>query len=72
MDNELKNKILDITCAIVKKYIWDCKLRFTVPNFANLKEIFMDFLGTTYKNVGKFRELLNKTDLFHNHQEIRF
>jgi len=40
MDNELKNKILDITCAIVKKYIWDCKLRFTVPNFANLTYLY--------------------------------
>ena len=72
MNDELKTKVIDIVCAIVKKYVWDCKLRYTVPNFENLKDLFMNFLKTTYSNVGKFRALINKTDLFHNHPEIRF
>jgi hypothetical protein len=32
MESTAKNVILQLVCALIKKYIWDCKLRFSLPN----------------------------------------
>jgi hypothetical protein len=32
-----KNETLFIFCALIKKYIWDCKQRFSLPNLQNAK-----------------------------------
>ena len=32
-----KNEALFIISALIKKYIWDCKQRFTIPNLVNAK-----------------------------------
>jgi hypothetical protein len=32
MDNNSKNIIMQIVAALIKKYIWDCKVRFSLPD----------------------------------------
>jgi hypothetical protein len=32
MESTAKNVVLQLVCALIKKYIWDCKLRFSLPN----------------------------------------
>jgi len=73
-DFECKNKqfVLDICNIIVKKFIWDCKLRFNIPTLANLKHCFMSEYSKLYRNIRTVRESTNKSHFFEIHREIRF
>jgi hypothetical protein len=58
-----KKIVLDILMCLVKKFIWDCKLRFTLPTF----DLLRDFCNTEvkhFKRVSKnFASTLEKTTL---------
>jgi len=40
-ENFIVNKILHMVNLLVKKYIWDCKQRFTIPTIENLKSYIL-------------------------------
>jgi len=73
-DFECNNKkfVLDICNILAKKYIWDCKLRFSIPSLINLKNNFMSDFSNLYKNSRLVRESTNKSHFFENHREIHF
>ena len=71
-ESQNKNSVLDYCTVIVKKYIWDCKQRFCIPSFHQLKINFLSNYGNMYKISKKIREYTDKSDLFVNHQEIHF
>ena len=37
-ENTYKNVILQIVAALIKKYIWDCKTRFSLPDLESGKD----------------------------------
>ncbi len=37
-ENTSKNVIMQIVAALIKKYIWDCKTRFTIPDLESGKD----------------------------------
>ena len=70
--NENNNKVLLIITAIVKQYIWDCKLRFNTPSIDNLLEYFRSEFGRMVKNSRKFAGHFNRSTLFNNNPILRF
>jgi len=67
-----KNKVLDLVLIIFKKYIWDCKLRFTLPNLAGLKNHFISVYTNICSISRKVRDFTDKSAIFENNAEIRF
>jgi hypothetical protein len=67
-----KNLVMDLINIITKKYIWDCKLRFNIPNIDDLKAMFIKNYSFWYKNYQKIRDYTDKSDIFVNHNEIHF
>jgi hypothetical protein len=37
-ENTSKNVIMQIVAALIKKYIWDCKTRFAIPDLESGKD----------------------------------
>ena len=66
-----KNLVMDLINIITKKYIWDCKLRFAVPNLEGLKVMFTNSYSFVYKNYRTVRDFTDKSDIFVNHY-VRF
>ena len=71
-ENENKNKTVDVVLNILKKTIWDCKLRFCIPTMEHLKKTFLWEIKILHRNSKFIRDILGKSDLFLNHQEIHF
>jgi len=71
-ENVNKNRTLDIVLNLVKKIIWDCKLRYHIPTLNFLKTTFLNEIKKLYKNSKTVRELVRKSELFVFHEEIRF
>ena len=67
-----KNSVMDLITVIVKKYIWDCKQRFTVPNLDSLKIVFLSEYSHLMRDSQKVRNFTHKSKIFENHIEIRF
>jgi len=67
-----KNFVLDLVNIVVKKYVWDCKLRFSIPNLHDLKSNFMDTYTNFYKMSSKVRHFTNNSGTFTGHAQIRF
>jgi len=67
-----KNRVLDLITIIVKKYIWDCKVRFTVPRLDHLKNTFLAEYSHLMRDNRTVREFTQKSRIFNNHLEIRF
>jgi hypothetical protein len=44
VDNSNDAKLLQVINVLIKKYIWDCKLRFTVPEIVDLKAVIISEL----------------------------
>jgi len=65
-------KLLNIIAAILKKCIWDCKLRFAVPTLDLFKETFLCEFAKLHSLSIFIRELTIKSELFLNHNEIHF
>ena len=66
------NKLLYIVTSILKKCIWDCKLRFTVPTIEILKQNFLVEINKLYSTSSFIRDLITKSALFANHNDIHF
>ena len=58
MPNIENNTILFIVTKILQKYIWDCKLRKTLPNQADVRLIVMDEFKILKKVSQKFNMML--------------
>jgi len=67
-----KIKVLDLINILTKKYIWDCKLRYNVPNLDELKVQTINSYRFAYKNYRAVREFTDKSEIFLQHNEIRF
>ena len=67
-----KNKVLELVLIIFKKYIWDCKLRFTIPHLAGIKSHFISVYKNIFSISRKVRDFTDKSAIFENNAEIRF
>jgi hypothetical protein len=70
--NIKKNLILDIVSLVIKKYVWECKTRFCIPNTDNAKDFFLSEFRKFKAYSAKFSVLLRESDLFTHHNQIRF
>ena len=57
-ENEDNNKILFLATKFLQKYLWDCKLRNTLPRIEDLREIVTEDFRIMKKANNKFRETL--------------
>ena len=63
-NNETKNLLYNITSAILKKYIWDCKLRFTLPDTEVLKTIFILEIKKIIELNKKVKNFIQNNNIF--------
>jgi hypothetical protein len=52
-----KNEALFLLSALVKKYMWDCKQRFSLPNLQNAKNFLREELKIISYCSGKARQM---------------
>ena len=71
-DNERENKLLDIITLITKKFIWDCKLRYKIPNFDSLLVTIKEEMAGIGKRSRMVEALINCSSLFGYGRPIRF
>jgi len=71
-DCNSKKIVMDLCNIIVKKYIWDCKLRFTLPEFSSLKSTFISEYSLIYNGNRSVRTQTQKSNIFTGNIEIRF
>ena len=57
-ENEDNNKILFLATKFLQKYLWDCKLRNTLPRIEDLREIVTEDFRIMKKANNKFWETL--------------
>jgi len=57
-DNENKNMISMILSIWFKKYLWDCKQKFTLPQTRTAIEYLKDKLNTSFDNSKQFKDLV--------------
>ncbi len=67
-----KTFVLDLCSIIVKKFLWDCKLRFYIPSFESMKTYFTTEICNLYKNIKRVREAIIKSRFFVDHNGLRF
>jgi len=70
--DENKNKMLDIVLNVLRKAIWDCKLRYCLPTLDFFKQNFIFELKVMNTTSKKFRDIFAKSGYFEGHAEIRF
>ncbi len=56
MENNSKNIIMQIVLVLVKKYIWDCKVCFTLPDLEVGKEFIKYELDRIISQSGKIKK----------------
>ncbi len=56
MENNSKNLIMQIVAVLIKKYIWDCKVRFTLPDLEVGKEFVKYELDRIISQSGKIKK----------------
>ncbi len=56
LENNSKNIIMQIVAVLIKKYIWDCKVRFTLPDLAEGKEFVKYELDRIITQSGKIKK----------------
>ena len=61
--NPNKNWVLDIINLIIKKYLWECKQRKTLPSGINALTILNKKLEIIHKISGKFRKKLDSANI---------
>ena len=61
--NNDNNEVLFISTKISQKYIWDCKLRKTLPSLEDLKNIIKTEFQVLKKVSKKFKEIVTSCDL---------
>jgi hypothetical protein len=58
-----KNKVLTVISKFLIKYIWDCKVRYTVPRLDDCCEILQERIGDLIRANCQFRKLWNVANL---------
>ena len=71
-ENIHRQRVLHIINLLIKKYIWDCKQRFTVPGIVNLKLYILCELQRLSTLSRTWRDALVKSALFNNNNRIQF
>jgi len=66
-DNEFVNKTLHIINLVVKKFIWDCKLRFSIPRVEDLKSTVISELRLITTLNRSIKNTVNRSDLLAVH-----
>ncbi len=56
MENNSKNIIMQIVSVLKKKYIWDCKVRFTLPDLEVGKEFIKYEIDRIISQSGKIKK----------------
>ena len=69
---ERKNKTLHVVNLLVKKYVWDCKLRFTVPSLRYLKIFVINEINNIASISIRMRDTFLRSALFTHIGEINF
>jgi len=67
-----KNKTLFLINMLVKFYVWNCKLRFTLPNYNLLKEYFIQEIKRIARQSTVMRNIFISCGIFDNINEINF
>jgi hypothetical protein len=62
MESNCKNILMQVVCALFKKYIWDCKLRFCLPNLACGKDFLKEELDRIICQSSKMRKAYDSSD----------
>jgi len=66
-DNETKNAFLLFFISWIKRFIWECRLKKTLPTLENGRMYVMDKIRATFDNNKTFRGIVENSDL-----DIRF
>jgi hypothetical protein len=59
-------KFLLVFNCLVKKYVWDCKLSYTVPNNDKLKVFIISELRRIFKLDKKFEKIFENCTFYRN------
>jgi hypothetical protein len=70
--NKNKNKTLLVIGMLVKKFIWDCKLRFTLPRYDDMKTWIIGDINRMVSENRPFREMVTHSELDNLIARIRF
>ena len=70
--NEHKNRSLHVINLIVKKFIWDCKLRFTIPEFNSSRIYITGEVNRISRQAPFIRTSFIQSGIFHENQGFRF
>jgi hypothetical protein len=62
MESNHGNIIMQLVCALIKKYIWDCKLRFSLPNLGCGKEFLKIELDRIICQSTKIQKAYNASE----------
>ena len=72
LEQNCDNKLLDVITALVKKFIWDSKLRFELPSTANLIIFVCSEIKRFKTQSNLFCALINRCTLFQNNPSFNF
>jgi hypothetical protein len=62
MENNSRNIIMQLVAALTKKYIWDCKVWFTLPDLENGKDFIRFELDRIVSQSSKIRKAYLSSD----------
>jgi hypothetical protein len=62
MESSSKNTLMQLVCALIKKYIWDCKLRFCLPNLDCGKNFLKEELDRIICQSTKIRKAYESSE----------
>jgi hypothetical protein len=65
-ENNNNKKFLVIFNCLVKKYIWDCKLRYVIPNVNALKAYLVRELKVNFRLNRQYESTFEKSEFFAN------
>jgi hypothetical protein len=71
-ENPNINSVFSIVNCIVKKYLWECKNRFSLPSIEHLKLYFKNETQNIFSISNKVRQMVLKSGLQHNNINFRF
>jgi hypothetical protein len=63
-ENKADTKLLLVVNVLIKKYIWDCKQRFTIPSTELLKKYMTRNLGVFCSLNNNFRTTITKSTFY--------
>ena len=69
---ESDNKLLDLLTLLAKKFIWDCKLRYTIPTIVNLSLFIEEEILRIKKQSKKVTRYINSCAFLAQNRNFRF